>query len=222
MLVLSNSAYPEAFEVGYEWEFDSELKELEIAVIVPSPSEVPNVKAYKYVAAADETRATTCSQKEQRDRYNGAVAAVAIRTFHEVFESDRDGRIQTISLTVQTETTDPATGLHETFPFIAAAADRDEFLKFDLRNVDPAQTLAHMRSQGFFRPRAAWRVQRTVSAGLTAPPRTPPLRDQISRRRRHPRRQAVYLRQHIGEPQHQGGQIACVGAVVDLLGEPVA
>lgn len=146
-IVLSNSAYPDAFEVGYEWEFDSELKELEIVVIVPPPSDMPNIKAYKYVAAADETRATTCSQKEQRDRYNGAVAAVAIRTFHEVFESDRDGRIQTVSLTVSTETANPATGLNESFPFIAAAADREEFLKFDLRNVDPAQTLAHTRSQ---------------------------------------------------------------------------
>jgi restriction system protein len=104
-------------------------------------------KAYKYVAASDEIRETPCSQKEQRERYNGAVAAVAIRTFHEVFESDRDGRIQTVSLTVQTETVNPATGLVEVFPLVAAAADRDEFSKFDLRNVDPAQTLAHMRSQ---------------------------------------------------------------------------
>jgi restriction system protein len=145
-IVLSNSVYPEAFEVGYEWEFDAELQELEIAVIVPAPSDVPNIKAYKYIAASDEIRETICSQKEQRDRYNGAVAAVAIRTFHEVFESDREARIQTISLTVQTETLNPATGLDETYPLIAAAADRDEFSKFDLRNVDPAQTLAHMRS----------------------------------------------------------------------------
>ena len=146
-IVLGNSAYPEAFQVDYEFEFDSELGELTVTVIVPPPSAVPNVKAFKYVAASDETRETQCSQKEQRDRYNNAVAAVAIRTFHEVFESDRDGRIRTISLTVQTETADPATGLNDTFSFVAAAADRDEFSKFDLRNVDPAQTLAHMRSQ---------------------------------------------------------------------------
>jgi restriction system protein len=48
---------------------------------------------------------------------------------------------------VQTETANPATGLVEVFPLVAAAADREEFSKFDLRNVDPAQTLAHMRSQ---------------------------------------------------------------------------
>ncbi len=146
-IVLGHSVYPEVFEVDYEYEFDPELGELTVTVIVPPPSAIPNVKTYRYVAASDEIRETPCSQKEQRDRYNGAIAAVAIRTFHEVFESDRDGRIQTISLTVRTETVNPATGLNEAFPLIAAAADRQEFSKFDLRNVDPAQTLAHMRSQ---------------------------------------------------------------------------
>ncbi|BBY44263.1 hypothetical protein [Mycolicibacterium celeriflavum] len=146
-IVLSNSAYPEAFEPGYEWEFHADLRELEIVVIIPAPSDVPNIKAYKYIEKTGEIRETPCTQKEQRDRYNGAMAAIAIRTFHEIFESDRAGRIQTISLTVQTETLNPATGLNEAFPLIAAAADREEFSGFDLRNVDPAQTLAHMRAQ---------------------------------------------------------------------------
>jgi restriction system protein len=146
-IVLGNSVYPEAFEVDYEFEFDAELGELTVAVIIPPPTAVPNVKAFKYIAKTGEIRETACTQKEQRDRYNAAVAAVAIRTFHEVFESDREGRIQTISLTVQTETVNPATGLNESFPFVAAAADREEFSRFDLRNVDPAQTLTHMRSQ---------------------------------------------------------------------------
>jgi restriction system protein len=132
--------------VDHEFEFDLDLGELTVAVIVPAPSTVPNVKAFKYVAASDEVRETACTQKEQRDRYNVAVAAVALRTFHEVFEGDREGRIKTISLTVQAETTNPATGLADTFPFIAAAADRQEFLQYDLRNVDPTQTLDFMRA----------------------------------------------------------------------------
>ncbi|ORV43026.1 hypothetical protein AWC01_07590 [Mycobacterium doricum] len=144
-IVLGNSVYPEAFEVDYEFEFDANLGELTITTIVPPPSTMPNIKGYKYVAKTDEIRETPCTQKEQRDRYNGAVAAVAIRTFHEVFESDRDGRIQSISLMVQTETVNPATGLHESFPLVGAAADRQEFSRYELRNVDPIQTLNHMR-----------------------------------------------------------------------------
>jgi restriction system protein len=145
-IVLGNSAYPEAFQVDYEFEFDAELGELTVTVIIPPPSDVPNVKSYRYIAKTDEITETLCSQKDQRDRYNGAVAAVAVRTFHEVFESDRKERIQTISLLVQTETANPATGLNEAFPFVAAAADRQEFLRYELRNVNPAETLAHMRS----------------------------------------------------------------------------
>lgn len=57
-IVLGNSAYPEAFSVDYEFEFDAELGELTVVVIVPPPSAIPNVKAYKYVAASDEIRET--------------------------------------------------------------------------------------------------------------------------------------------------------------------
>ena len=108
---------------------------------------MPTAKEYRYYPTLDKIDSTTIPQKERRDRYNRAVAAVAVRTFHEVFESDREGRIQTISLTVQTETVHPATGLVETFPLVAAAADRREFCQYELSNVDPAQTLVHMRGQ---------------------------------------------------------------------------
>jgi restriction system protein len=144
-MVLGNSVYPEAFDVEHDYSFDPEFGELTVCVIVPPPSDLPAAKLYKFVAAADEIREMPCTQKEQRERYNSAVAAVAVRTFHEVFESDRERRIKTISLTVQTDAVNPATGLFETYPFVAAAADRDEFSQFDLANVDPAETLAHMR-----------------------------------------------------------------------------
>lgn len=145
-LVLSNSVYPEVFDVDHDYSFDAELGELTVSATVPGPSGIPSVKAYKYVAAADEIRETQSTQKEQRERYNRAVAAVAVRTFHEVFEADRQERIKTISLTVKTNAINPATGLYEDFTFVRAAADREEFTQFDLSNVEPAETLAHMRS----------------------------------------------------------------------------
>lgn len=145
-VVLGNSVCPEAFPVDHEFTFDAEFGELTVTVIVPTPAALPAGKAYKYIVASDEIRETLCTQKEQRERYNGAVAAVAVRTFHEVFEADRDERIKTISLTLQAEGLNPATGLADVFPLVAAAADRDEFCQFDLHNVDPAETLAHMRA----------------------------------------------------------------------------
>jgi restriction system protein len=143
-IVLSNSVYPEHFQVIHEFEFEQSTAELRLRVLVPGPSEISDIKAYKYSKASDEITSTTLSQKECRERYASAVHQVALRSFHEVFESDRRGLIQTISLEVGTNTVDPATGKRVYVPFVIAAAERQAFLAFDLSAVVPALTLDHL------------------------------------------------------------------------------
>ncbi|HUX29761.1 MAG TPA: hypothetical protein VMV78_03920 [Thiobacillus sp.] len=143
-IVLSNSVYPDQFQVIHEFEFDPSTAELRLRVLVPGPCDIPAIKSYKYTKAADEITSTTLSQKECRDRYTGAIHQVALRSFHEVFESDRRGLIKTISLEVGTNTIDPATGQQTYVPFVIAAAERETFLAFDLSAVVPALTLARL------------------------------------------------------------------------------
>ena len=143
-IVLSNSVYPEHFQVTHEFEFEQTAAELRLRVLVPGPSDIPDTKAYKYSKASDEITSTTLSQKECRERFASAVHQVALRSFHEVFESDRRGLIQTISLEVGTSTVDPATGNLTYVPFVIAAAERHAFLAFDLSAVVPALTLGHL------------------------------------------------------------------------------
>ena len=143
-IVLSNSVYPEHFQVTHEFEFEQSAAELRLRVLMPGPSEISDIKAYKYSKASDEITSTTLSQKECRERYASAVHQVALRSFHEVFESDRRGLIQTISLEVGTNTVDPATGKRVYVPFVIAAAERQAFLAFDLSAVVPALTLEHL------------------------------------------------------------------------------
>jgi restriction system protein len=143
-IVLSNSVYPEHFEVDHEASFEPSTAELQVRALVPAPDAVPTVKAYKYTKASDEITPTALSQKACKDRYASAVHQVALRTLHEIFEADRRGLIKAISLEVGTETVDPATGKHTYVPFVAVAADRDTFLDFDLSAVVPAATLDHL------------------------------------------------------------------------------
>ena len=143
-IVLSNSVYPEHFQVTHEFEFEQAAAELRLRVLVPGPSEISDIKAYKYSKASDEITSTTLSQKECRERFASAVHQVALRSFHEVFESDRRGLIQTISIEVGTNTVDPATGKRIYVPFVIAAAERQAFLAFDLSAVVPALTLGHL------------------------------------------------------------------------------
>lgn len=143
-VVLGNSAYPESFPVEHDFTFDSSLRELTLTVLVPAPQVVPAVREYKYVRAKDEITSTALTLKDQKDRYLSAVTQVALRSLHEIFESDRAGRIETITLTVASEAINAGTGLMQRTPLVAAATDRATFTAFDLSNVVPLATLKHL------------------------------------------------------------------------------
>lgn len=143
-IVLSNSVYPESFPVTTEHTFDLASRELTLAVTIPDPSQVPEVKEYKYIKGKKEISSTTLPAREQKDRYANAVWQVAVRTLHEVFEADRAGKIHSIALTVGCERISPATGRQELVPLVVAAADRETFLTFDLSQVVPHATLTHL------------------------------------------------------------------------------
>lgn len=143
-IVLSNSAYPESLPVDYDFEFDAGLKELTLRVSIPSPDDVPRLKAYKYTKATDEITSSDLTQKAQKDRYASIVCQVALRSIHEVFEADRRGCIQTISLSVGTEAIDPGTGHPTSTPLAAVATDRSTFEAIDLSAVVPRASLDHL------------------------------------------------------------------------------
>jgi restriction system protein len=69
---------------------------------------------------------------------------VALRSFHEVFEADRRGIINTVALEVGANTVDPATGLDTYIPFVISAAEREAFLAFNLSAVVPLLTLERL------------------------------------------------------------------------------
>lgn len=143
-IVLGNSVYPEAFPVEHDFEFDSELKELELTTLVPPPSALPSTREYKYVKAKDEISEAAPPKRELKDRYGGAVFQVALRTLHEAFEADRAEHIATIALTVATDAIDPATGRNKRTNLAAVGADRTSFMTFDLHNIVPEATLQHL------------------------------------------------------------------------------
>lgn len=143
-VVLANSVYPDHFPVTHEHTFDLSSRELALTVRVPAPESVPTVKEYRYVKAKDEIVPSMLPIKAQKDRYAGAVWQVAVRTLHEVFEADRAGKIHTIALTVGVDRIAPATGRPETVPLVVVSADRESFGAFDLANVVPQATLAHL------------------------------------------------------------------------------
>lgn len=143
-LVVENSTYPDHFEVTHEFSFSPETAELRMSVTIPAPDSFPAIKAYKYVKTSDEVREVRLSQTEIKKRYANVLSQVALRSLHEVFEADRRGLIQTISLLVGTEAQHPATGRLVFLPFVGVSAERDSFMEFDLSGLVPQATLKHL------------------------------------------------------------------------------
>ncbi|MDQ4491230.1 hypothetical protein RBS60_13590 [Sinomonas sp. ASV486] len=143
-IVLANSLYPDHFPVQHEAQFDPATAELMLTVAVPAPNRVRTVKAYRYVKASDEITEAQLSKTEAGNRYASALHQVAIRSLHEIFESDRQGIIQAISLQVGPQTKDPATGRSTFIPLVAVTSPRETFLEFDLSGVVPSATLQHL------------------------------------------------------------------------------
>ena len=143
-IVLANSIYPESFDVEHEAVFDPESAELRLQVIVPAPDTIRTVKSFRYVKANDEIAEAQLSKKDANDRYAGALQQVALRSLHEIFEADRRGLIQAISLQLGPNAKDPATGRDMFMPLIAVTSPRDEFMELDLSSVVPSATLQHL------------------------------------------------------------------------------
>lgn len=143
-MVVENSNYPDHFVITHDFSFQPNDAELQMKVSIPSPSNFPSIKTYKYVKTTDEIRETPLPKTELKNRYCNAVYQVAVRSLHEVFEADRRGIIQTISLEVGTEEGDPATGKVGFIPFVGVSAEKSAFMEFDLSNVVPHATLKHL------------------------------------------------------------------------------
>ena len=143
-IVLANSVYPESFPVTHAAAFESSSAELSLRVAIPGPDIVPRIKGYRYVKSNDEITTSPATQKDLKERYLRIVHDLALRSLHEVFEADRRGLIQSISLELGTNSVLPATGRETYVPLVAVATQREVFEQLNLSAIVPAATLEHL------------------------------------------------------------------------------
>jgi restriction system protein len=141
-LVLDRSVYPEAFPKQHRMAFVPESKQLVVEYELPTTdAAVPTVKQYRYVRARDAIEHTARPASQVKSLYASAVAQIAIRTLHELFEADRTSKLETVVFNAFVNTVDPATGKPVSPHLITVRTSRDSFLQLDLANVEPLACL---------------------------------------------------------------------------------
>jgi len=140
-LVLERSHYPEGFPQGFRLAYVPESRQLVIQYQLPTFDVIPAVAEYKYVKTGDKVTQKARPVRERQELYKRVVAAVTVRTLHEVFEADRSQISETIVFNGHVDTINDATGKQEYPCLVTLMTTRDSFMDRDFARVDPLACL---------------------------------------------------------------------------------
>ena len=144
-LVLNSSNYPDYFPQNWILEYRVDARMIAVDFDLPSPDQMPTVESYRYIKARDEVAEKPLTEAARKKLYDSVIYQVCIRTLHELFEADTIGAVETVAFNGLVTSTNPATGIRETKTIISVSAAKDDFMAFDLSQVEPKATFKHLK-----------------------------------------------------------------------------
>ncbi len=136
-LVLSNSEYPDYFPQSYDLDYNSDGKFLIVDYQLPDLAYIPTVRQVKYIQSRDEFTYSQLPKTQINKLYDNILYQVALRTIHELFESDNINAIVFSVFNGYVCSVDPATGQEKTACVLSLQAQKEEFSSINLANVEP-------------------------------------------------------------------------------------
>lgn len=147
-MVLAKSGYPDSFPRESEMDYNAESKVLIVDFLLPSPESMPTLKDVKYQPTKDEFKETYLSTKDANGLYDSALYQIALRTIHELFEADTADALSSIVFNGYVKALEKASGNHVISCVLSVQADKEEFLAFNLKNVDPKECFKALKGVG--------------------------------------------------------------------------
>jgi restriction system protein len=136
---------------------------------LPAFTVVPQVQTFKYVKTSDSITHTERKIGERRTLYADAIAAITLRTLHEVFTADTAGHIDVVAFNGYVRTIDPGTGKDIQPYLITVRATRDAMQEIDLSRVASAACLQHLKAEVSRSPETLAPVRPIVDFNMVDP-----------------------------------------------------
>jgi restriction system protein len=136
-LALDRSDYHNLFEKNFELEYQVSQKTLLVSYQLPSPDEMPTIKAVKFVKATGELKESYISERERASNFDSACFQICLRTVHEIFVADANENIDRVLFNGHTRYIDKATGQDVESCIMSVLVDRDAFSRIDLLRIEP-------------------------------------------------------------------------------------
>jgi len=147
-MVLARSKYPEIFPQQYELSYNPENKLLLVDYFLPSLNEIPKLKEVKYNKSLDQFKEYFLSGTAFNELYDRALYEITLRTIHELYEADVIDVLALIVFNGYVRSIDEGTGREVIACILSVQANRDDFLKINLSNVDPKTCFKTLKGIG--------------------------------------------------------------------------
>ncbi|WP_255483381.1 restriction endonuclease [Cedecea sp. P7760] len=152
-MVLTRSEYPETgFPQSFRLAYLSESKELVVEYVLPEISIVPQQLEYKYVKTRDAIDSKARKIGEIKSLYQNIIAAVTLRTLHELFEADKASALNSILFNGVIDTIDPSSGHDINVTLVSTRAHKDDFMQIKLDRVEKSACLKSLGAHVSVRP----------------------------------------------------------------------
>jgi restriction system protein len=155
--VLDASRYPDGFPREYQVTYHPDSRDVAVEFGLPPDSIVPSTTGYRYVADRDAAEPLPRPQNEIKQRHERLIAAVALRTLHEIFSATPPDVIRAAEFEGYLTSVDPATGKNVRRRLLSLRADRPVFEDLVLAAVEPEACVARLSLVG--EPGGAERVE---------------------------------------------------------------
>ena len=144
-MILDRSEYPEEMPRDFAVQYRPDEKLIIVDYRLPNPHEVPRIERYRFNASKRRIEEVEMSQREFKSFYEEILCQIALRTIHEIFESDYPGHASEVVFNGWVETVDPATGRDTLRYVLSVRAEREQFSQFDLSRVEPRATIRALK-----------------------------------------------------------------------------
>ena len=135
-LVLSESRYPACCPQNFELDYRPATKTLIVEYQLPAPTDLPRLEEVKFVRSKGVFVEAELTKRQFEQHYEGVVCQTAIRTLHELFESDVVRAVDFVVFNGMVRAVNPGTGNVETRCILTVRAGRAAFSEINLRQVE--------------------------------------------------------------------------------------
>jgi restriction system protein len=140
-MVLERSDYTIEWEREFKLAYSPESKELLVEFRLPNFEIVPVVGEFKYVKSKDEIEEKARKKAEIELGYKFLISNIAIRTIHEIVESDQANAVSVISFNGYVVSINPSNGKVVSPTIISVSVSKTEFKNINLDKIDPIRCI---------------------------------------------------------------------------------